>query len=77
MLIFIGIAFNAIGGGVLLASFNVDEVEVQYDEFCGYREICTIIFEVEDRMEGPIYFYYQLNNFYQNHRRFALSRNWD
>ena len=32
-------------------------------------------FNVETRMEPPIYIYYHLDNFYQNHRRYANSRN--
>jgi len=28
-------------------------------------------------MEGPVYVYYQLDNFYQNHRRYVKSRSFD
>lgn len=35
---------------------------------------CTITFEIDKDMEAPIYVYYQLNNFYQNHRRYVQSR---
>ncbi|KAF6150595.1 hypothetical protein GIB67_022207, partial [Kingdonia uniflora] len=31
-------------------------------------------FLVHKRMEAPIYIYYQLDNYYQNHRRYAKSR---
>ena len=35
-------------------------------------------FEVlESDIEGPIYVYYQLDNFYQNHRRYVKSRDND
>ncbi|KAG4380774.1 hypothetical protein GLYMA_15G017800v4 [Glycine max] len=30
---------------------------------------------VEHKMEAPIYIYYQLDNYYQNHRRYVKSRN--
>ena len=29
---------------------------------------------VETEIKGPIYVYYQLDNFYQNHRRYVKSR---
>jgi hypothetical protein len=34
----------------------------------------TITIDLPNRMEPPIYFYYKLENFYQNHRRYANSR---
>lgn len=33
--------------------------------------------EVTSDIKGPIYVYYQLDNFYQNHRRYVKSRNND
>ena len=35
---------------------------------------CKITFEVDTAIEPPIYVYYQLDNFYQNHRRYVKSR---
>eukprot|EP00744_Colponema_vietnamica_P003415 GILI01005235.1.p1 GENE.GILI01005235.1~~GILI01005235.1.p1 ORF type:complete len:392 (+),score=63.33 GILI01005235.1:47-1222(+) len=34
----------------------------------------TVAFDIDKEMEAPIYMYYKLTNFYQNHRRFAKSR---
>jgi hypothetical protein len=34
-------------------------------------------FEVDELMEQPIYFYYQIEGFYQNHRRYFRSRSDD
>jgi hypothetical protein len=36
--------------------------------------VCTITFSVTEKMTGPVYLYYQLDNFYQNHRRYVKSR---
>eukprot|EP01062_Namystynia_karyoxenos_P024159 TRINITY_DN19396_c0_g1_i1.p1 TRINITY_DN19396_c0_g1~~TRINITY_DN19396_c0_g1_i1.p1 ORF type:complete len:529 (+),score=102.12 TRINITY_DN19396_c0_g1_i1:127-1587(+) len=33
-----------------------------------------IEFTIEETMEAPVYLYYKLTNFYQNHRRYAKSR---
>ena len=35
---------------------------------------CTIKLTLDTRIEAPIYVYYQLENFYQNHRRYVKSR---
>ena len=38
------------------------------------RNPCTIEIEVDEKMSAPIYMYYKLTNFYQNHRRYVKSR---
>ncbi|KAG6602770.1 cmgc cdk protein kinase [Phytophthora cinnamomi] len=35
---------------------------------------CRITFTIEKEMKAPVYLYYQLDNFYQNHRRYVQSR---
>eukprot|EP00245_Coleochaete_scutata_P003746 TRINITY_DN15601_c0_g1_i1.p1 TRINITY_DN15601_c0_g1~~TRINITY_DN15601_c0_g1_i1.p1 ORF type:complete len:358 (+),score=62.04 TRINITY_DN15601_c0_g1_i1:109-1182(+) len=35
---------------------------------------CRIELTVTKRMKAPVYIYYQLDNFYQNHRRYVKSR---
>ena len=37
-------------------------------------QICTLQIEIESDMPGPVYVYYGLTNFYQNHRRYVKSR---
>ncbi|KAJ9454159.1 ALA-interacting subunit 3 [Diplonema papillatum] len=129
---FIAAVFIPIGAAVVVASDNVQEIEVRYDtdfdkcpwrkggrecleqcatdpclgtEECGMignlgkecpREFnnswgqtaqtlralsgcdpkCTkgITITIEETMEPPIFLYYKLTNFYQNHRRYAKSR---
>lgn len=36
---------------------------------------CTLRFDVPKTMKKPIYFFYRMSNFYQNHRRYVLSYN--
>ncbi len=37
------------------------------------NNICTIVFPVEETMKAPVFLYYRLTNFYQNHRRYVKS----
>jgi len=68
----IGIIFVPIGVVILNASNGVKEHIVRYDNDTG-RNI-TVNITVPEDMPGPVYFYYQLTNFYQNHRRYVKSR---
>lgn len=53
---------------------QVQEVTVPYAKACGTNAVCTAQFTVPSKMEKPVYVYYQLSNFYQNHRRYVQSR---
>lgn len=39
-------------------------------------EACTLEIIVTEEMQQPIFVYYQLTNFYQNHRRYVKSRDY-
>jgi len=79
------VVFLAIGIVLYVMSDQITEVEKRYDLVCeeflgkvdaeGKQVPCIITFEVlESEIEGPIYVYYQMDNFYQNHRRYVKSR---
>jgi len=94
----IGIAFVAIGVGLLHFSNELLEFQADYtqcksikdsDKPCwqvvndsianneaGSNEpcVCEVEIEVTDEMKKPVYMYYGLTNFYQNHRRYVKSR---
>ncbi|XP_057971869.1 ALA-interacting subunit 3-like [Malania oleifera] len=88
--IFIGVVFIPIGLASLFASERVVEVVDRYDRDCvpanysnnmlAYiqsaetNKTCTRSLIVPKRMKSPIYIYYQLDNYYQNHRRYVKSR---
>lgn len=38
------------------------------------QPVCTISFAPHKAMKAPIYVYYELQNFYQNHRRYVSSK---
>merc|ERR1711988_19946 len=84
----VGALFLAIGIAVLAASGDV--VEISSGDYSGNTPtsgtctqgngstssscLITMDLTIEEDMKQPIYMYYQLNNFYQNHRRYVKSR---
>mmetsp|Transcript_26847 Transcript_26847/g.36984 ORF Transcript_26847/g.36984 Transcript_26847/m.36984 type:complete len:368 (-) Transcript_26847:49-1152(-) len=67
---------------------EVQEYKLQYDgdspdvTGCSITEsnaakTCEVKFQFDDDISGPIYVYYELNHFYQNHRRYVRSRSPD
>ncbi|KAK1322436.1 ALA-interacting subunit 1 [Acorus calamus] len=86
----IGIIFIPIGLASLFASQRVVEIVDRYDNSCvpkaslgneiGFiqnsetNKTCIRTLTVPKHMKSPIYIYYQLDNFYQNHRRYVKSR---
>ncbi|KAK2425270.1 ALA-interacting subunit 1 [Trifolium repens] len=87
----IGIIFIPIGLASLFSSERVEEAVFRYDDTClpssdadnavAYiksdttNKTCTHKWIVEHKMQAPIFIYYQLDNYYQNHRRYVKSRN--
>mmetsp|Transcript_22592 Transcript_22592/g.40668 ORF Transcript_22592/g.40668 Transcript_22592/m.40668 type:complete len:312 (-) Transcript_22592:43-978(-) len=37
---------------------------------------CDVVLEVEEDMEGPVYFYVEMRNYFQNHRIYSKSRDY-
>jgi hypothetical protein len=73
----IGIVFIPVGVILLEASNSVKEWTSQaYEANCSIGSNCTITTGPLN-MDPPIYVYYKLENFYQNHRRYVKSRNDD
>lgn len=86
----VGILFIPIGLASLFASERVVEIMERYDHDCipanytknllGYiqstetNKTCVKKFTVPKQMKSPVFIYYQLDNFYQNHRRYVKSR---
>jgi len=67
----IGIIFVPIGVVILQASNGVQEFSQRYDNM---PNLTVVTLNITEDMPGPVYFYYQLTNFYQNHRRYVKSR---
>ena len=70
-------------GGVILLLLGVIfflfmrsriEVRVRYDNSCELDRKCQVNFTIPERIRGRTELRYELTKFYQNHRRFSLSR---
>ncbi|KAL0205233.1 hypothetical protein P9112_000540 [Eukaryota sp. TZLM1-RC] len=61
---------------LLFPSFLMTRVTYRYDDQCSEGS-CTVSIPIPKTMSSPIYMYYKLNNFHQNHRRYisSFSRN--
>ncbi|KAJ8753374.1 hypothetical protein K2173_019773 [Erythroxylum novogranatense] len=90
-LIFVGVVFIPVGLATFSASERVVEIVDRYDIECippDFRngslqyiqnnqtnKTCIRSLKVSKQMNGPVFVYYELENFYQNHRRYVKSRN--
>jgi len=82
----VGLLFVPLGVYLTVQSDNVKEFSVKYDSSDGLMDIpcsiseanvngdCTIKFNFTEDVTGPFYVYYEISNFYQNHRRYVKSR---
>ena len=82
-----GIVFIIIGLSV--RSVNTNDIftrKVQYDgdgtpsanrecrtETADTNTVCTVELEIKQKMEKPVYVWYEIDNFYQNHNRYMTS----
>lgn len=77
----IGLIFVPLGIGLVFSSNMVNELQSRAYEVCPNEgdTICPLVnvsFPNVD-MQPPIFLYYKLENFYQNHRRYGRSRSDD
>ena len=71
-----GVIFIIIGIIILIYSGKIQEYSIRYDNHkeCENQSICNIKITIDKKMKQPIMVYYQINKFYQNHRRYVKSK---
>lgn len=72
-----GVLFIAVGVYLLSVSWGVQEYSVSYGAGVVDKDddgVSTLSLTVTKDMEPPIWVYYQLDSFHQNHRRYVKSR---
>ena len=75
-----GAVFIVLGVIILVFSNQIEEVSFRYDEECKKQKEknnnnnCIITLNIKNTMKPKIMIYYQLNGFYQNHRRYVKSK---
>lgn len=68
--------FLAIGIPMITLSNNIVDVTVDYDQQC-FSSPCNVPFTISQKMVGPVFVYYELHQFFQNHRLYAKSVDFD
>jgi hypothetical protein len=64
-----------VGIVTLAASNDLVEVEKRYDDVCALGNAsCDVSIEIPEEIKGPVYLYYKLTTFHQNHRQYVGSR---
>jgi len=58
---------------IWVISFN--ELKVEYGNVCQNMTMCILEIELEENFDGPVFLYYGMKYFYQNHREFIISFN--
>ena len=78
--IFVSIGIIFITFGIILSYYSnkINEMKFRYDENCTIiNDTCKLQINITYTMKKDIMIYYELDNFYQNHRRYVKSRNND
>jgi len=74
LLILLGLALLPIGISVLVASSNLVEYQVRYDNICPLKSNCSLSVIIPETMKAPVFVYYHISGLPQNQRRYVSSR---
>jgi len=72
---FLGIIFIIIGSICYTAASGTYEQTIPYDSLCEMgNNPCNVNFTIATNLSQHVFFYYQIDGMYQNHRRYTKSR---
>ncbi|XP_038162919.1 cell cycle control protein 50B [Cyprinodon tularosa] len=84
--VLIGLAFIGVGVALFITSRDIQVLELDYTGVESSNPcskctdpnvrncICTIVFSLDTLFKGPVFMYYGLTNYFQNQRRYGVSR---
>ncbi|KAM8917474.1 cell cycle control protein 50B [Spinachia spinachia] len=87
--VLIGLAFIGIGVALFVTSKSIQVLEMDYtgvnqDSACYKCSdpnpetcMCQLNFTIDSLLKGPVFFYYGLSNYFQNYRRYTVSKDGD
>lgn len=64
------------GFPIYALSNEIIEVTRRYDDDCAGKKECKLYITIDDEIPEPVFVYYELSNFYQNHRLYVRSRSY-
>lgn len=83
----IGLFCLTVGISWVVATTYVAEIRINYSDYCSectnLREnssnsekpcSCSVTFSLKESFKGEVFMYYGLSNFFQNHRRYVISK---
>ncbi|CAG9325508.1 unnamed protein product [Blepharisma stoltei] len=62
--------------GIILIVYSSQLVSYKKSYDCGLSK-CDITITISEKMTSPVYLYYEIEGYYQNHRKYMKSRNLD
>jgi len=71
--------YSSIPSGVSYSFKSSEDPNVQWAKttLSNSTTVCYLLFHLPEALEPPVYLYYHLTNFYQNHRRYVQSLDYD
>ena len=72
----LSLGFFALGILLYVENSNQTELTLRYDNQCKISSSCKVFKQITTNIAQPVFIYYELVNFYQNHRLFVKSKSY-